>query len=126
MKNSQSGFTIIEVIVSLCILGIIGTVAGLILVQFTGLHINTGKGEHTGFVTAVERSGVVWKTGTVYVKTDLSSSQEDKYCVTDDAVYLRLEEASRNKEKLTLQHKSYFATGIYECGSEEAIVYGIK
>ena len=115
------GFAIIAILIVI-ILGLIA----LFTVSLTGLHYQTGQGEHTGFVTAVEKEGVIWKTGTAYFKTDVSSSQEDKYCVIDDSVYARLEQASQHKEKITIQHKSYFATSVNECGDEDAIIYGVK
>lgn len=125
MKNQQ-GITVIEFLVSISVLGFIGLIIAFVVIQFTGLHIDTGRGEHTGYITAVERNGLIFKTGKAFVKTDPSSTQEDEYCVIDDAVYDRLAEAARNKEKLTVTHQSYFATGIHECGSEPAVISGVK
>ena len=123
MNNSQKGFTLIEILVVLTILGFIFFV---VVLPFIGIHYETGKGQHTGYITAVEKSGVIWKKGRAYIKIDLSSSQEDQYCVIDDSVYSRLEEAARNKEKLTIQHLSYFSAGITNCAGEDAIITGIK
>lgn len=95
-------------------------------VVIDGWHVETGKGEHTGYVTAVERSGLIWKTGTAYIKTDISSSQEDIYCITDSAVYQELEIASKNQQKVTIKYLSYLASGIRHCNAEPAIIYGTK
>ncbi len=39
-------------------------------------HIGaTNQGEHTGYVTAVEQEGLIWKTWRAYIKTDPQSSQ---------------------------------------------------
>lgn len=91
-----------------------------------GLHINTGNGEHTGYVTDVEKNGVIYKTGRAYIKTDVSSSQEDQYCVIDPNVYQQLQEKSMNKEKVTVQYFSWMFTGIKNCDGEPAIISGIK
>lgn len=91
-----------------------------------GIHYETGKGEHTGYVTAVERNGLIWKTGRAYIKSDTSSSQEDIYCVTDNNIYARLEELSKDKTKVTIQYNDYFVKGLKECGDEQAIIYGVK
>lgn len=96
------------------------------ITTFTGLHIPTGQGEHTGYVTAIEKSGLIFKTGTAYFKTDLSSSQEDVYCVMDQGVYDQLVQASKEKRAITIQHESVFATAINECNSEPAYITGIK
>lgn len=110
----------------LVIFGFMVGIVLLIIFSFTGLHLDTGSGTHTGYVTAVERSGVFWKTGTAYFKTEGSSSQEDLYCVTDNNVYAQLEQASKEKRLVTIEHKSYFMTSVAECNNEPAIIYGIK
>lgn len=123
MNNSQKGLTLIGLLVIMTVGAVIFFV---VVLPFIGIHYQTGKGQHTGYITAVEKSGVIWKTGRAYIKTDLSSSQEDQYCVIDDSVYSRLEEASRNKEKLTIEHLSYLSAGITNCAGEDAVIIGIK
>lgn len=96
------------------------------VLPFIGVHINTGGGQHTGYVTAVEKTGLFWKTGRVYIKTDLSSSQEDIYCVIDEKVYTEIEVLSKNKEQVTVSHISYLSAGITNCDGEDAIITEIK
>lgn len=56
---------------------IIGAAIGLAAL-FSAIHFSSaGQGSHTGFVTAVEQEGYIYRNYRVYVKTDLSSSQED-------------------------------------------------
>lgn len=68
--GAEIGFLIIAVIVLFCT---------------ANLHI-PNSGQHTGYVSSVEQSGIIWKTWTAYIKTDPQSSQEDAYCVTDSYV----------------------------------------
>lgn len=96
------------------------------ILPFTGLHIDTGSGEHTGYITAVERNGLIWKTGTAYIKTDVSSSQEDLYCVIDPEVYAKLEELSRTQSKVTVKYHSWLVAGITNCNGEGAIINSVK
>lgn len=96
------------------------------VLPFIGIHINTGRGSHTGYITAVEKGGVIWKTGRAYIKTDLSSSQEDMYCVVDDSVYSTLEQKSVNKEKVTIKHFSWLSAGIRNCEGEDAVIYQVE
>ena len=98
----------------------------IFVLPFTGLHINTGVGEHTGYVTAVEKTGLVFKTGTAYIKSDVSSSQEDVYCVTDPAVYARLQELSESKSKVTVKYSSWLAAGISHCNGESAVINSVQ
>jgi hypothetical protein len=42
---------------------------------------STGPGTHTGYITAVEQEGYIFRNYRVYVKTDNQSSQEDVYCL---------------------------------------------
>lgn len=96
-------------------------------ISLVGLHIETNNGEHTGYITAVEKSGVVFKTYTVYVKTDTQSSQEDMYCVIDDRIIPELKEKSAKKEQVTVVFMDYFSAGVSNCGSYNAgIITGLK
>lgn len=98
----------------------------LLPVYCIGFYYETGRGEHTGFVTAVEKQGIFYKTGRAYVKTDTQSSQEDKYCVIDEKVYNQLQELSKDKKQVTVKYMSYLSAGIKYCGGEEAIIYEVK
>ncbi len=110
------------------IIGVVlaGMFAALLIVPFVGIHYETGRGEHTGFVTAIETSGIIWKTGTAYVKTDAQSSQEDVYCVVDDSVYKQLEEYARTRKQVNIYHFSWLNAGITECGAEGAVIYKVE
>jgi hypothetical protein len=110
-----------------CLMLIIVGIALLIpVVAFTGLHVSTGSGEHTGYVTAVEKRGIIWKTWRAYVKTDTASSQEDSYCVMDDDVVEKLKSASEEKQKVTLKYHSFISAGLTNCESEGDIIGGVK
>jgi hypothetical protein len=84
------------------------------------------EGSHTGYITAVEKNGVIWKTGRAYVKTDLSSSQEDMYCVKDQRIYDELVKAQINKEKITIKFNAPLIVPNWDCGGENAIIYDIN
>jgi len=98
----------------------------IIIVPFFGFHKNTGNGTHVGFVTAVEKSGVFFKTGTAYIKSDISSSQEDSYCVVDDKVLEDLRALSLKKSKVEVTYFEWFSAGIANCAGEGAIISGVK
>lgn len=83
-------------------------------------------GSHTGYITAVEKSGVIWKTGRAYVKTDTQSSQEDQYCVRDQKVYDELVKAQTNKEKVIIKFDAPLIIANWECGGENAIIYQVE
>lgn len=114
------------------LLGIIGGMVGLLVLYFIvfvpifGLHYNTGKGTQAGYVSAVEKGGIIFKTGTAYIKPTLESTQEDDYCVIDDAVYAQLQEASTNKKRVEVSHFSWFSSGIANCNAEGAIISAVK
>lgn len=103
-----------------------GFLVGVVTVAANGWHLDTGSGEHTGYITAVEKSGIIWKTGRAYIKTDVSSSQEDAYCVVDSAVYSRLEELARNQSKVTVRYQEWLIQGFTVCNSEQAVITEIK
>ncbi len=109
------------IVLGIVIIGLV-FLLGVFIFPFTGLHVETGKGEHTGYVTAIEKSGLIWKTGTAYFKSDAQSSQEDLYCVADESVYAQLQDASKNKTKVTVKHHSYMMPGVTMCNGEPAII----
>lgn len=98
----------------------------LVWVPVFGLHYETGRGEHTGYITAVEKTGLFFKTGTAYLKTDTQSSQEDAYCVIDPEVYTRLQEYGTTKKHLNVHFYSVLVPAITECNGEGAIIYDVN
>lgn len=96
-----------------------------IWLPFGGLHYETVRGEHTGFVTAVQRSGVIFKTGSAYLKTDTQSSQEDDYCVIDDEVYSQLQQYGEKKTHVNVYFFSWLSAGVKNCNFEGAVIYKV-
>lgn len=103
------------------LLGFFGLVVFLTFFSF----FKPTEGTHTGYITAVEKNGIIWKTGRAYVKTDTQSSQEDYYCVKDENVYSELVTAQKNKEKITIKFNAPLIVANWDCGGENAIIYGI-
>jgi hypothetical protein len=95
------------------------------IVPFTGFHYVTGNGSHVGYVTAVEKTGLVFKTYRAYVKTNVESSQEDSYCVIDDAVAAQLASASELGVKVKVGYFSWLAAGVSNCGGEGDIISSV-
>lgn len=128
MKNNQQGFSVIEGLVVISILGLLLVVVlSVVAPFFVHTFIETSKGNHTGYITAVEKNGMIWKKGRAYIKTDTSSSQEESYCVIDETLLEQLKVKSQNKEKVTLEFKDYFIRGFTKCGSEDVgVITGIK
>lgn len=117
-KKAQMGMWILIMTVLTLIVVIIG---------FTGVHIiTTQDGQHTGYVTAIETNGIIFKTITVYFKTDVQSSQEDTYCLIDKSILPTLREKQENKEKVTITFYDYLLTSWTECGTGNGIISGVK
>lgn len=115
-----------EFIGTLFIIGmiIVGTlfIGGLIIQLFPiTIYQTMEDGQHTGYVTAVDTSGIIWKTTEVYFKTDAQSSQEDSYCVIDENVKKQLLEAQKSKRLITLHYDDYFIIGMPLCGVNQII-----
>lgn len=84
------------------------------------------EGTHTGYVTAVEKEGIIWRVNSAYFKTDTQSSQEDKYCASDDVV-TQLKEAQVAKKLVTIEYKRGFFLFPWECSlSSETEIIGLK
>ena len=96
------------------------------VVPIRGFHYETGRGQHTGYITAVEKTGVFFKTGTMYFKTDAQSSQEDKYCFTNQYTELALDQYSRSRTQVVVSYYSWLSAGIANCAGEGQIVYRVE
>jgi hypothetical protein len=121
MKNKKGYISIIIAAVVIVIL--IG-----LLVTMIGVHIETIRnGTHTGYVTAIEENGIWFKTTSVYFKTDVQSSQEDRYCLIDKSLIPTLREKEASKEQITITFNSYLASGWNNCKIDDiAIINGIN
>ena len=103
----------------------------LLLLALNGCVRTTENGKHFGQVTAIEDNGIWWKTTSVYVKTDISSSQEDIYCLDKtkenyEVLKSNLENLARNREKITLTFYDELLIGWWRCNGEIGIIDGIS
>lgn len=106
---------------------VVAIVVGLSLFfALTGIQYETARGMHTGYITAVMESGIIFKTGTAYIKTDVSSSQEDSYCFMDDSVGMQLKEYATSKEHVNVYFFSWLSAGIKNCAGENQIIYFVE
>jgi hypothetical protein len=81
-----------------------------------------GEGKQSGYITAVEKSGLVFPTYSAYIKTDLSSSQEDKYCVDNDDLAPLLEKVQEGKIRVTIKYHEEFMIGPWRCGPQDIAI----
>lgn len=95
-------------------------------IPVNGLHYQIGNGEQTGYVSAVEKTGLIWKTGTAYIKPTLESTQEDVYCVANDELLEQLKTISNEKTNVTVQYISWFASGAKHCNGESAVIIEVS
>lgn len=92
---------------------------------FMSWKYETSAGNHTGYITAVEKNGLIWKTGTAFLKTDTQSSQEDRYCVIDPSVYAQLTAASVAKAHVTVGYTDWLHKSMTVCDGESAIITSV-
>lgn len=96
-----------------------------IVLPIIGVHIDTGNGSQVGYVSAVEKDGIFFKTYRAYIKPTLESTQEDVYCVIDEEVYAQLADASVNNSKIKASYFSWLSAGVTNCTGEGAIISSI-
>lgn len=111
-KVNKKGLESIMIVFVLCVIFVI------LFFIFTifGLHIKTTEGgKHTGYVTAVETNGIIFKTHSIYFKSDLESSQEDRYCVIDLSLKEELEKTAKDKTRITIYYYNYLFPGWNYC-----------
>ena len=101
-------------------------IIALVMMTF-GIHYKTTiNGTHTGVITAIETNGIIFKTTTVYVKTNPMSSQEDEYCLIDKSLIPELQKLEESTENVTVIYNNYLYKGFYYCNGEPAIITGTK
>jgi len=113
-----------------------GTVIGIVICALlvwgfwslgaNGIHVETGHGIHTGYITAVEQNGLLYPSWSAYVKTDTQSSQEDLYCVEPQLAEV-MQQMSQAKAHVTVEYVSYIAKGLKMCNGEPSgVITGVK
>ncbi len=112
-----------DILIVVGVLVIVLAVLGWSLTSHIGA---VNEGQHTGYVTAVEREGLIWKTWRAYVKTDPQSSQEDLYCVTDPNVVFDLQYMEKSRQLITVNYSSPAIVFKWECGGESSIIKSIS
>lgn len=111
----------------LIIIGLILAWFFFIKLPFFGIHIQTAKGSHVGYITATDTSGLFFKTNAVYLKTDTQSSQEDNYCVIDKGVFEELRKQSEAHAHVDVQYIEYLSAGIINCDIKgSGIIISVK
>lgn len=91
----------------------------LICLTLSGCWWTTTNGKHSGQITAIEDNGLFWKTTSVYIKSDISSSQEEMYCLENKDLIPLLETASVNKTRVTLVYHDEFIIAPWRCSETD-------
>ncbi len=99
-----------------------------IIPTFTGVHIKNNEGQYNGYVTAVEMNGAIFTGYNVFLKTDLTSSNEDKACINrnDKELIKKLKEIQEKKESVVLEYEGVLQYAIGECPSSNWMIIRIK
>lgn len=76
--------------------------------------------EHVGYITAVETESFITSKTKIYVKTDLSSSQEDTYCINPDNKDLinKAKSLATNKSNVVIQYDEITNDNPFKCGGD--------
>lgn len=80
-------------------------------------------GEHTGYITVVERGGML-NIPLLYLKTDNQSSQEDKYCLVEGLVD-EAKQLSQSRQLVTVKFERGFWMPFWRCNGGEVRVTNI-
>jgi len=95
--------------------------------SYTGIF-SANEGEHTGIVTAADEDAVLF-FGTnynVYFKTSEYSTQEDRYCVEDEALFKELQGYARNRTVITIRYKNDWFVHRSICNGGVGIIREVK
>lgn len=120
---NKKGFSFGEIFSILFILIlIIGFIVFLCFAIF-GLHIiTTESGSHTGYVTAIETNGLIFKTDSVYFKTNAESTQEDRYCILNQTLKSKLEQYQKERKLVTIKFYTWMFYGWKYCKMDDTAI----
>lgn len=95
---------------------------------FTGVNIKNSEGQYKGYVTAVEKNGTYFVGYTAYLKSDLTSSNEDVACIDRNNTQLieEIKKAQENKENIVMEYESVWQYKIGECPGSSFKIIRIK
>jgi hypothetical protein len=110
-----------KTIVILFILATCVSLPLLFLITSVGVTV----GSHTGYITAIEYSSIVFSDNLVYFKSDAESSQEDVYCVNDEELKKFLELLKDNKTLVTIHYKNDFIMLRSDCNKGLSIITNV-
>ena len=109
------------------------TIASVVLIVLVVLFFYSfaffqipNSGQHTGYVTSVEKSGIIFKTWMAYVKTDPQSSQEDTYCVTDPDALISLQNYEKERLPITVYYSAPMILWKWQCENKLSIINSVS
>ena len=91
-------------------------------VYFFAIFQTPNSGQHTGYITSVEKTGFIFQTWTVYVKTDPQSSQEDTYCITDSRIITQLQQYEKARLPVTVYYAAPLILWTWQCPQKASII----
>ena len=114
---------IIKIVITIIVLTVVvGACGGGCVSEFGGTD-----GQHTGYITAVENAdNLIFDATIVYVKSNLASTQEDKYCVNDPEVRRSLEQAEAGGQRVTVHYHNDFILWKWECNGASTVIVGVE
>lgn len=112
--------------------GVIAIIGVLLFITFivlllVGLPIEDNTGTQVGYITTVETNGIIFKTVSIYIKSNLISSQEERYCAEEEDIIESLKIAMENNLKVKIYFNDVLFRGIDRCKSEDLdIIYKVE
>ena len=101
-------------------------IGAVLFVYFFAMFQTPNSGQHAGYITAVEESGLLFHTWIAYVKTDPQSSQEDAYCVTDSRVIASLQSDAEDRTPVTVYYAAPVMIWKWQCESPSSIINAVQ
>jgi hypothetical protein len=123
-EKNKKGQTLAGLIIGIIIFFLI--VATILAFSIIRIPIEENRGSQSGYITTIETNGIIFKTYSLYIKSSLESSQEERYCIELEDKKILIDAMEKGK-KVKIYFYDYISRGIGYCKSEDLdIVYKVE
>lgn len=125
-SGSKKKFKLFDIItITMLSIAVIILIAMILCKSFGFVNKEVSEGSEQGIVYKLVEDGIIWKTYEGELSLDVSSDNSFSFSVTDQKVFDKINELTKQDKKIKLTYKKYLLRG-YEYGSTNYDVVDVE